>query len=1105
MPTWRREHYVQIVLLKIQVSRVLAVLAVGSAALPAFPSSASAATSGPNTRPRSVSTAPATAASSGTLAGLTGVVTDSHGHRLAGVCVTASPRAASGGRTVVTSAGGLFLITGLRAGQYLLHYRDCLAQPGRATSAAKAALGSGPLVAPLAAAREYVTPGHVVELGLVTLRSRASAPAAARPMVPAVRLITAAQLRHRVSGQHLGGIAGRVVGQNGKPIKGLCVFASIGDLTIGRDIGPNGRYSFGKFLPTGKYKVSFSAACGGPFNAASANWAPEWYRGHLNESAANPVVVKAGVITRGIDAVMRPGGVITGTVTGPTGRGLAGMCVVLVSANGAGVQQVTTPRNGRYRFQGLDPGRYGVGFFPDCGPGLGGYLPQWWPDTTKLTKHGLIKTGIGTIRAHVDAKMVLGGTISGLVRSGNRNGRPLKGICVDATPTGQPNGNDFLASTNADGKYSIRGLTAGRYALNFSPGCNNNGNYLSQNYPHSVTVRLSRVTSGINAYLQPGGIIAGTVTAKSDGARLSGICVATSDGYSMAETGANGTYAINQLSPGKNQLEFFNCSSHGNFAPQFYPDQLDPTKAVSISVRSGQVVKGINAAMAPGATISGTITLASGTKPSNVCVEADPVTGFGNLGGGLTATRHGEYAIEDQPPGTYQVQYISCGGPNIGDAWFSDPGHVTQDETRADQIYLPLGGVVSGVNAEVRLGGSISGWIYGPAKHQGAFVCELITDAHTGQVASEDFAVQVGEGFTIFGFAPGRYLVEFIPCSGPSLAPQWYDRASRPALATPVLVRPGHTTQNVNAHLTSGGSITGQVVSKLSGKPLAGVCVEASGVNQPTIGFGGSNRSGKYVVNGLNDGSYRLTFFSCDPTGLIPLRSGVVRVAEGKMTAGPKVAVVPVREGAISGRVKVTGSPPGLVTNACVDAFSIGRGALGAFEDQSDVTGTRGRYQITGLVPGKYKVFLGDLNCATDPGGLAPQWFGGTSQVSKATAVTVAAGRTTQSISATLQRDGSISGTVTGPSPALGPLAGVCVQVEPAGSEATRYLTESAGRSGRYRTGPLPPGRYLVEFESGCGAAGFATQWWRGAASMKAARPVTVRAGRSTTGISAIG
>lgn len=988
------------------------------------------------------------------------------------------------------------MITGLPAGPYLLRYRRCLTPGGKIAGSA-----------PVASSRVFVSGGHVTTLGSVTVGPPSAGQATGMPMRPAITRFTPEQLRHHFSGQNFGGIAGTVRGPHGRHIKGLCYDIYFPGGFFGAAIGADGRYNSGKTVPPGKYAVGFNAECGSPFGPASANWAPEWYRAKFRLSAANTVVVKAGKITRGIGGVMRPGGVISGRITGHTGRGLGGVCVVAATPKGELVQQVTTPRSGRYRFEGLDPGRYGIGFFPNCGEGSD-YLPQWWPGRATETKAGLIRTGFGTTRTHVNARMVLGGTISGVVKFRNRHGHPIGGICVDATP---PNGSfafDFFAATNTKGEYSIGGLPAGRYSVNFSPGCDNNGNYLSQSYPRNVAVRLARLTGNINAYLQPGAIVTGTVTAKSTGAKLAGVCVTTSDGFAFSETGSDGTYSMNQIVPGKIQIEFFNCDNRGNFAPQFYPDTPNAAGAATIQVRAGQVVPGIDAALLPGATISGTISLASGRKLANklshVCAEAIPIDFSNSLGGGFAASARGRYAMENMAPGLYQVLYSSCGGPNIADAWFKGPGHSTGDQAQADQIDVPAGGLIPGIDAVLQLGGSISGVIHGPSNQQGSFVCIEISNARTGEFGFiNGFPLQVGDGYTIFGFAPGRYLVEFDPCGGENLAFQWYNRAPRPARATPVLVRAGHTTRNVNAWMTAGGTVDGRVVSKASDRPLRGVCVAAISVNQPFFDFGGTNRPGDYVVTGLNASTYRLYFSSCGKSRLVPLVTRTLKVTAGKRVAGPQVAMRTFRPGAISGRVTAAGSPRTPATGVCVDAIPLTGGFLGVLKEGSGTAGPGGYYRITGLLPGKYKVLIGDPNCDTDPGGLVPQWYLNTSRRSKATVVSVAPGRTTRRISGTLQRDGSISGTVTGPKPANKPLAGICVQAVRVGSGETPFLSESVASHGSYLIGELPPGKYLVEFEAHCATTGFATQWWQGATGKNGATPVTVLPGQARTGINA--
>lgn len=297
-------------------------------------------------------------------------------------------------------------------------------------------------------------------------------------------------------------------------------------------------------------------------------------------------------------------------------------------------------------------------------------------------------------------------------------------------------------------------------------------------------------------------------------------------------------------------------------------------------------------------------------------------------------------------------------------------------------------------------------------------MCLETSHAGTGVVNFGVSDAAVGGTYLISGLVPGRYLVEFIPCGGENLALQWYNRASRRAAATPVLVRPSHTTRNVNARLTAGGSITGRAVNKATGKPLAGVCVTALGVNEPFFGFGFTNRSGKYVVTGLNSSTYRLYLGSCGKVHVIPRVTSALRAIAGKTVAGPAVAMRTYQPGAISGCVAIARSSRNAASGACVAAMAVHRGLADSLANGFGTVGRGGFYRITGLVPGKYRVFFGDSLCGSGPDNLVPQWFVHASLRSKATVVSVAPGRTTHGISVTLPRDGAISGAVTEPKPA---------------------------------------------------------------------------------------
>jgi len=79
-------------------------------------------------------------------------------------------------------------------------------------------------------------------------------------------------------------------------------------------------------------------------------------------------------------------------------------------------------------------------------------------------------------------------------------------------------------------------------------------------------------------------------------------------------------------------------------------------------------------------------------------------------------------------------------------------------------------------------------------------------------------------------------------------------------------------------------------------------------------------------------------------------------------------------------------------------------------------------------------------------------------------------------ISATLAADGGISGTVTTAGHAV---SGACVGAYP-GTSASPAGLAITGAGGAYQIAGLIPGRYHVEFSSGCGATGYRIQWYHG-------------------------
>src|SRR5258708_38711946 len=92
----------------------------------------------------------------------------------------------------------------------------------------------------------------------------------------------------------------------------------------------------------------------------------------------------------------------------------------------------------------------------------------------------------------------------------------------------------------------------------------------------------------------------------------------------------------------------------------------------------------------------------------------------------------------------------------------------------------------------------------------------------------------------------------------------------------------------------------------------------------------------------------------------------------------------------------------------------------------------------------------------------------------------------------------------------MAPVVGECVMAIPIGAAPdplleVRQRREIAvsGPNGSYSLLGVPPGRYKVEFSSGCGGGSFKTPWWENAGSAPAATATTGGAGAPVPGLGA--
>jgi hypothetical protein len=109
--------------------------------------------------------------------------------------------------------------------------------------------------------------------------------------------------------------------------------------------------------------------------------------------------------------------------------------------------------------------------------------------------------------------------------------------------------------------------------------------------------------------------------------------------------------------------------------------------------------------------------------------------------------------------------------------------------------------------------------------------------------------------YSIQGLTPGTYTLEFTACSAGNYAPD---------TITGVQVTAGQTTQNENASLGPGATISGTITDSSTNQPLNGACVQASPSGGGQGATAHTDGTGAYSIQALAPGTYTLLIWGCN-------------------------------------------------------------------------------------------------------------------------------------------------------------------------------------------------------------------------------------------------
>jgi hypothetical protein len=463
-----------------------------------------------------------------------------------------------------------------------------------------------------------------------------------------------------------------------------------------------------------------------------------------------------------IDLKLTAGGSITGTVLRSTDMSpLADLRVYAFARGFRGSTQ--TSGDGSYRFRALPPGTYKIQVLPLDE----NFIPVYFGGVREAEKSASISLGRMQSVTNIDFQLRSGGIITGRVYA-NKNREPIAGLRIVAENRSRAE-PPYLAQTDAQGFYSLRGLSEGAYTVETVPGRDGasprSRRYLKQFHDGRfdpeladfLEVETGSVFAGINFALFEGGSISGSVRSRYHNRPLANVTLRfqnvdkTIVNPFVATTGPDGDFQVSDLPPGSYWVETALPARIQRLVNHFYREKLSLAKADVISVEEGGRVQHIDFNLPLGGTIRGGLQI------------EDPEYALKPAGKGVTLTRQGAdldgygkrnfklrgdgtFLIERTPPGRYALSPV-----------LDDPNLIAPGSSQEKTLQMTEGDVVEGIEFPLRVVGSIAGSITSLAKSVTLDRLTLLLINLRDNTKS--FFDVPAERYTIPGVEPGKYFM----------------------------------------------------------------------------------------------------------------------------------------------------------------------------------------------------------------------------------------------------------------------------------------------------------------------------------------------------------
>ena len=574
---------------------------------------------------------------------------------------------------------------------------------------------------------------------------------------------------------------------------------------------------------------------------------------------------------------------IAGTVMAPDGTtplpGIAAAAYLWneSSENWGEVARAESDPDGNYAIRGLPAGTYRVQFTDAAGD----YLGETYDDAADLESGTDVVVPAETIVDGVNASLAIASKIVGTV-TGPDWMTPLQGIEVAACRSSDSwQGWESVGQvqTDSDGRYTIGGLPAGTYRVQFTDAA---GDYLDEVYDDAanlesgadIIVNEEDTVWGINAALESAAKIGGQVMGPDGTTPLQGIWAAAFrwdesleewGWVDQAYTDADGDYLIGGLPAGTYRVQF--ADPQELYVPEVYDDAGDLDSGVDILLTPGVIADGIDASMESSSEISGTVTGPDGTTP----LDGIMVAAYGwsvaeetwGAVGEVETDADGHYAIGGLVAGTYRVQFQDLTNDYAREIYDN-----AANLNSGTDIVLSAGSSADGIDASLALAAEITGTVTGPGGLEPLESIEVEAYRWNETLANWEWtgdALTDSDGhYAIGGLPAGNYRVQFSDLLGYYIHEVYEDAADLEAGAD-IILSAGATATAIDAGLASAARIAGTVTGPDGLAPLAGIDAAAYRWNETwevweRVDGVQTDATGRYMIGGLPAGDYRMLF-----------------------------------------------------------------------------------------------------------------------------------------------------------------------------------------------------------------------------------------------------